>query len=307
MDLASSYDSSAQGRTTLVTLVCDSPLCSPPATNGFLIVPSDESGAPAGTLSPTTPGWSQSMGACGGLTHTQPTNATSWEFIWQPAGVSGTVTFRAAVAAGYDNSFLAVGCLMDTAATASDDTSTSMAGMDMRRSRALLQQGAAVPTCPSSAASHSTQRRSPGAAMSMNSAFFVRPTGWGLLFSSAFIATPGELAAAVVLSALFGAVTVVLAALVAPLERRAACDSVTARQALAGALGTALRTGCHYLCMLLVMSFSVWIVIAVVGGHALGVLTLALLRRAALFPAGDTASSAAPCCDAAQRDDIMLQ
>ena len=39
----------------------------------------------------------------------------------------------------------------------------------------------------------------------MSSAFFVRPTGWGLLFSRAVIATPGELAAAVVLSALFGA------------------------------------------------------------------------------------------------------
>jgi len=238
------------------------------------------------------------MGTCGGLTHTQPSNVTSWDFVWQPAaGLSGSVTFRAAVATGYDNTFLTVACLLDSAAAASDDT--SMAGMAMRRSRALLQRGVAVPTCPSTL--RSAHSRSPGVAMSMHSSFFVRPTGWGsLLFTDAVISTPAQLAGAVVLSALFGAVTVVLAALAAPLERRAARDDVTALQALAGAAATAVRTGSHYLCMLLVMSFSVWIVVAVIGGHALGVLTLAVLRRAALLPADAAPANAAPppCCDA---------
>lgn len=126
----------------------------------------------------------------------------------------------------------------------------------------------------------------------MHSTFFVQPTGWGsLLFSTAVISTPRQLAAAVVLSALFGAVTVVLGALMAPLERRAASDYVTPLQAIAGALATALHTGCHYLCMLLVMCFNAWIVLAVIGGHAVGVLLLAVLRRAALLPADRPAAS----------------
>jgi hypothetical protein len=189
------------------------------------------------------------LGACGGLTHTEPGNVSSWVFTWRPsAGLRGTVTFSAAVAASYDNTFLAVACMLDAsgfAATAPDDTTSTEHAGHMRRSRAL--QGATASLCPSSASSGSMvsgTRAAHGGTAMMHSTFFVQPTGWGsLLFSTAVISTPRQLAAAVVLSALFGAVTVVLGALMAPLERRAASDCVTPLQAIAGALATALHTG----------------------------------------------------------------
>ena len=300
LDVAPSYDSSSvQKATTSVTLVCTSPLCAAPATTGFLVVPTDETGTPAGTLSPASPGWSQSLGECGGLTHTQPDNVTSWAFTWRPTtGLRGTVTFSAAVAAGYDNTFLAVACLLDSAASA-DSVPTEHAGMSMRRSRAL--QGVRTSSsCPSSAVSGIAVRGTAAHNMAMmHSAFFAQPTGWGnLLFSTAVISTPCQLAAAVVLSALFGAITVVVATLAAPLERSTTCERVTPLQALAGSLAIAVRTGCHYICMLLVMSFNVWIIIAVVGGHAAGLVLIAVLRRAALIPTilRPTSSSSAPSC-----------
>ena len=297
LGVAPSYDSSsAQSASVSVTLVCTSPLCAAPATTGFLVVPTDESGAPAGVLSPASPGWSQSLGQCGGLTHTQPNNVTSWAFNWTPTtGLRGTVTFSAAVAAGYDNTFLAVACLNDGALASGGGvaTDTSMAGMVMRRSRAL--HAVASPSCPSSAVS---SRMASGTAMHMammHSAFFTQPTGWGsLLFSTAVISTSRQLAAAVVLSALFGAFTVLISILAAPLERSATCERVTALQALAGSLAIAVRTGCHYICMLLVMSFNVWIVLAVIGGHAAGVVLIAVLRRAALRPALLRATPSSP-------------
>jgi len=289
IDAAASYDSTAAAKGALnVTLVCNSPLCAASA-NGFLLVPSGETAAPAGTLLPASPGWSQSLGACGGLTHTQPENVTSWEFLWLPsAGQRGTVTFSAAVAASYDTSFLAVACLLDSASSASEDT--SMAGMVMRRSRAL--QGAAR-SCPSSSSSGSGGMNAAHSMGMMQSAFFTQPTGWGsLLFRGAVISSPSKLAAAVTLSALFSAFTVVITSLTAPLERRAVMQGVTPLQALAGAAAMVMRTSSHYLCMLLVMSFQVYIFLAVVGGHAMGVLVLAVLRRAALLPnPGEKAAS----------------
>ena len=301
LDVAPSYDSSSvQTAATSVTLVCTSPLCAAPATTGFLVVPTDETGAPAGTLSPASPGWSQSLGDCGGLTHVQPGNVTSWAFNWRPTtGLRGTVTFSAAVAAGYDNTFLTVACLFDSAAS-TDYVPTEHAGMSMRRSRAL--QGVTTSSCPSSAVSGSTVSRTATHNMAMmHSAFFAQPTGWGnLLFSTAVISTPRQLAAAVVLSALFGAMTVVVATLAAPFERSTTLEHVTPLQALAGSLAIAVRTGCHYICMLLVMSFNVWIIIAVVGGHAAGLVLIAVLRRAALIPAilpAASSSSLSSCHD----------
>ena len=294
MDVAPSYDSSAQAAALSVTLVCTSPLCAAPAATGFLIVPTDETGAPAGVLSPASSGWSQSLGDCGGLTHTQPNNASSWAFTWRPTtGLRGTITFSAAVAAGYDNTFLAVACLLDSAGGSGDAVATEHAGMSMRRSR-VLHAAASSSSCPSSLASGTVSGTAMHMAM-MHSAFFAQPTGWGsLLFRTAVISTPRQLAAAVVLSALFGAVTVVVSMFAAPLERSATCERVTPLQALAGSLAIAVRTGCHYICMLLVMSFNVWIVIAVIGGHAAGVVLIAVLRRAALLPATLRTTSTAP-------------
>ena len=297
LGVAPSYDSSsASSATVSVTLVCTSPLCAAPAATGFLVVPTDETGAPAGVLSPTSPGWSQSLGDCGGLTHMQPNNVTFWTFNWRPTtGLRGTVTFSVAVAAGYDNTFLTVACLLDSAGASGGGvhTDTSMAGMSMRRSRAL--HAVASSSCPRSAVSSSMASGTPMHMSMMHSAFFAQPTGWGsLLFSTAIISTPRELAAAVVLSALFGAFTVVISMLAAPLERSATCERVTALQALAGSLAIVVRTGCHYICMLLVMSFNVWIVLAVVGGHAAGLVLIAILRRAALLPALLRATSSSP-------------
>jgi len=137
----------------------------------------------------------------------------------------------------------------------------------------------------------------------MSTVFFTTATGWGdLLFQGAAVSSPARLAAAIILSALFAAATTLAAVLLAPMELRAATTAVTPTQAVCGAVAAVVRQGCHYGSMLLVMSFNVWIILAVLGGHAVGVLLLALLRRAALLP-GVAVSEAA----ATQGDEQVMQ
>lgn len=273
------YDSAATTRIN-VTLTCSAAACAA-AQNGFLLVPRDESGAPTGTLQPATPGWSQPLPTCGGLTHTAAMAATTWSFTWTSArGAPGTVTFLAAVAASYDATFVTSACLSDAGAGAGSDA--SMAGMQMRRLQHAAAPSTGQLTCPSSQRAASAGMAAMGG---MGTVFSIQATGWGdLLFPGASVSSPPRLAAAIILAGLFAAATTMVAALLAPMELRATTIAVTPGQALCGAAAAVLRSGCHYGSMLLVMSFNVWIILGVLGGHGVGVLLLALLRRAALLP-----------------------
>ena len=142
--------------------------------------------------------------------------------------------------------------------------------------------------------SPTARRRLQAAPMSgMATSFFTAPTGWGsLLFARARIDTRGAFAGAVILSFLFAAVTT--AAL--PPSRRVearGCDArAGARAAGLGALSVCLRTGCHYVSMLLVMSYSVGVIVAVIGGHGFGYLAAAVAVQAGWWaPAAQAAGA----------------
>jgi hypothetical protein len=120
----------------------------------------------------------------------------------------------------------------------------------------------------------------------MHDAFFVSATGWGsLLFAQARMETRVALVAAVLLSALFAALTTLLAAAAHPAELRGTQAGAHPGWTAAGFVSTALRTGSHYVSMLLVMTFNVWIILAVLAGHAAGFLVLATAYRNGVLPA----------------------
>jgi hypothetical protein len=102
-----------------------------------------------------------------------------------------------------------------------------------------------------------------------------------LLFHTALLDTPGHLAGGIVISALFSAFAIVVPRLCRPFEERGVRAGQPGWAVLSGAAATALRLGFHYGSMLLVMSFNVWIILAVLGGHAMGyALHASHLRRA---------------------------
>jgi hypothetical protein len=119
----------------------------------------------------------------------------------------------------------------------------------------------------------------------MHSAFFTASTGWGsVLFPAAAVTTRAAFAGVLLLSALFAACTTLLAAAARPLERRGADAAANPAWVAAGFLSTAARTGSHYVSMLLVMTFNVWVILAVLGGHAAGYLLLATAFRNGVLP-----------------------
>ena len=123
--------------------------------------------------------------------------------------------------------------------------------------------------------------------MAMRSAFYARETnGWGVvLFEAAKINTNWDLTAAVVLSAAFAMFTTVFAAMARPVELRGADPERHLGWAAAGFVCTAARTGGHYVSMLLVMTFNVWIIVGVLLGHACGYVALAAVARRGSLPA----------------------
>ena len=124
-------------------------------------------------------------------------------------------------------------------------------------------------------------------AMGMRSAFYVRAqNGWGVvLFEAAKINTNWDLTAAVVLSSAFAMFTTIFAAVARPVELRGADPQRHLAWAAGGFLCTAARTGGHYVIMLLVMTFNVWIILGVLLGHAAGYVALAGVARRGSLPA----------------------
>jgi hypothetical protein len=121
----------------------------------------------------------------------------------------------------------------------------------------------------------------------MRSTFYARATnGWGVvLFEAAKINTNWDLTVAVVLSSVFAMLTTVFAAVARPVEQRGADPESHLAWAAAGFLCTAARTGGHYVSMLLVMTFNVWIILGVLLGHAAGYVALAGVARRGSLPA----------------------
>ena len=116
-----------------------------------LVTPShrraSEASEPRAVLRLRRAGWANQLGGgCGGaaVTHTAPMENTTWRFLWTPGSTSGTVTFSAAVAASFEDTFLVTACLPDLQQASSSvgyvDTSTGGRKLlHARAGRALRQ------------------------------------------------------------------------------------------------------------------------------------------------------------------------
>jgi hypothetical protein len=300
--------------------------------------------------------------------------AARWQFVWDPAGSGGPITFHAAVAVGFSTSFLQHACLRD-ATDAGVAGGSDMAGMDHGRRRLLggrsgsssgggsgggslgselrgfwggtggasarrlastrdtdatphAPVGTTYSACPAAGMAHAMGGGSMGE--SVFSATVVAPPSAAVpvLFEGAALTSRGRFAGAMLATFAFAAASSAAGAWAAGREaaafgtpgaeaeaaaeaaRRAgrsecaasaasAANAAAAAAALAGAGAGALaplaqpprfaraagaaalvlRTGGHYGCMLISMTFNVWLLLALMGGHATAYLMAALAAR----------------------------
>lgn len=88
---------------------------------------------------------------------------------------------------------------------------------------------------------------------SMHTAFFDQGYGWGpLMFQQAYITSGGELAAAIILCGLFGAFATATVVAGKRLESIGSSPAASLGWVAVGVVSTAIRTGSHYVAMLLV-------------------------------------------------------
>jgi hypothetical protein len=119
----------------------------------------------------------------------------------------------------------------------------------------------------------------------MRSALYAQSTQWGpLLFPGAVISTPAQLAGALVLCALAGFTGTLLTRASQALTRlTTACSVAPPGLLVLTWCATVCSSGVHYGCMLLVMSFNVYVIAAVIAGHALGWVSLDCGARASVW------------------------
>ena len=110
----------------------------------------------------------------------------------------------------------------------------------------------------------------------MHAALYAQSTKWGpLLFQNAVVSTPAQLAGALILCSLAGfAGTLLTRASQALTKLTTACAVAPPRLLALTWAATVCSSGVHYGCMLLVMSFNVYVIAAVIAGHALGWVSL---------------------------------
>lgn len=158
--------------------------------------------------------------------------------------------------------------------------------VDLRSGRTLAPGAPSHPARRSAAAVNATSAHAGMPEMdmgSMHTAFFTDGWGWGpFMFQKVKISSAGELTAAILLSGVFGAFSTATVVAGKWLESVGANPAAKPVWVAVGFVSTAVRTGSHYVAMLLVMSFNVWIILAVVLGQSAGFLLLALLGRIAL-------------------------
>ena len=228
-------------------------------------------------------------------THASPLATSSWSFSWAPEGTTGVVTWQSAVVVGFYTSYLLTACLPDAADGApAPSVATEHAGHGRRRG--LRMDGLTPPsdTAPSPAALDSLTVCAPGYAGAaqaqhshaghggMASAWFVS-ADWSAeaVVPGAVINSGGAFAAVLFVSFALAALTSTLSAANLPgeisSERRR--ESWASRQQARIAAGVVVRNALHYASMLLAMTFSLWVLLALAAGHGASYLHRAAQRQ----------------------------
>lgn len=146
-------------------------------------------------------------------------------------------------------------------------------------------------TANQGAGMHNMPDHNVGVAHQMSPFLFTRTTGFFVLFKEADIQSSGAFAGAFLLSFAFALLATTSSQLIRYLEERALTKGGTVSKFLAG-LHHAVRLLLHYAAMLIVMTMNVWIILAVVIGHAFGWMLYAFV----LHPRLRTPSTK-PACD----------
>ncbi|KAI0566341.1 Ctr copper transporter [Gracilaria domingensis] len=103
----------------------------------------------------------------------------------------------------------------------------------------------------------------------MSPFLFIRTTGFFVLFKEANIQSTGAFVGALILSFIFALLSTMLSLVIRSMEERTLAGSKGAMKFITG-LQHGFRTFLHYVAMLIVMTMNVWLIVAVVAGHALG-------------------------------------
>jgi hypothetical protein len=235
--------------------------------------------------------------------------STTWRFQWTPGSTSGTVTFSAAVAASFEDTFLVTACLPDLQAGSIMgyiDTSTTGRKLLHARARRALRQSSsehahhhhsnsdAIISCEVGVDS-SMMHHDMGA---MPSAFTASAT-WSssVFFPGAIVDGGSTFAVLISCTIILAAATSALARWSVPREAAAApsqhSHAAAWRQHVLTATGVTARAAAQYCCMLLAMTFSIWVLLALMTGHAaehVVAATRARRRRSAAWSACNAAA-----------------
>ena len=203
--------------------------------------------------------------------------ATNWTFVWSPAGAGGPITFHAAVAVGHDISSLQRACLHDQRDGAGPVT-MDVSHMDHGR-RLRSRQPDGVPFADVYQACPGRMIEGPHTMSMGGPVWSTASTAAPLLFPGADLDTPGRFAGAGFASFFFAAASSAVGAWATAVQERGAAPGGPRWHAAAGAFGGLLRHAGHYACMLVSMSYNVWLLLALMGGHATAYAAAALLTR----------------------------
>jgi hypothetical protein len=100
-----------------------------------------------------------------------------------------------------------------------------------------------------------------------------------LLFPGASLDSGGRFAGAVFASFAFAAASSAVGVWAATAQAQGATPGGPRWRTAAGAVGGLLRHAGHYGCMLIAMSYSIWLLLALMGGHASAYAATALAAR----------------------------
>lgn len=103
----------------------------------------------------------------------------------------------------------------------------------------------------------------------MSPYLFIRKSGFFVLFEDARIESDGAFVGALILALLFALIATILSQVIHVYEREAIVSKKAMMKVVSATL-FAFRQLLHYGAMLVVMTMSVWLILAVVVGHAFG-------------------------------------
>jgi len=126
----------------------------------------------------------------------------------------------------------------------------------------------------------------------MSPFFTARAGEFFWLFSGARVDSDGAFAGALIGSFVFAVMSTIAMELLKRVERRAiASPAAKVPQALLGGAAQAVRLSLHYLAMLLIMTFNVWVFLVVVAGHGVGYTLFRLFGTVGAPVGGTTAAT----------------